>query len=86
MQITLWTAEMFTAEETQIYIIPRAPPRAQWRIMSSEPLSTLYWAKTHTHQIPRSCLWPFCILSCMKITGEYTASLSYTKWMYSNSQ
>lgn len=49
MQITLWTAEMFTAEETPIYIIPRAPPQAQWKIMSSEPLSTLYWAKMHTH-------------------------------------
>lgn len=50
MQITLWTAEMFTAEETQIYIIPRDPPRAQSRIMSSKPFSTLYWEDRRTHK------------------------------------
>lgn len=34
MQITLWTAEMFTAEETQIYIIPLDPP--QRLVMNNE--------------------------------------------------
>ncbi len=49
MQITLWTAEMFTAEETQIYIIPLNPPKAQRRIMSSKLLSTLCWDMGHNH-------------------------------------
>lgn len=77
MQITLWTAEMFTAEETQIYIIPLDPPQAQWRVMSSKPPSTLYWDKGHnTHTrttaiivttvtvVPdfQVLLWPFYIL------------------------
>lgn len=49
MHITLWTAEMFTAEETQIYIIPLDPPSAHWWIMSSKLLTTLYWDNTHKH-------------------------------------
>lgn len=51
VQITLWTAEMFTAEETQIYIIPLDPPSAHWWIISSKLLVTLDWDNIHTKVI-----------------------------------
>lgn len=44
MHLALWTAEMFTAEETQIYITPHDPPVAHWGI-------TVYWDKMHTKVI-----------------------------------
>lgn len=97
MQITLWTAEMLTAEETQIYIIPLDPPQARRRIMRSKLLTTLYRDKghtlthTHTHKdISRTrfqgqFLWPFCILYENNIISvyirEYTERLRCTKSM-----
>lgn len=92
MQITLWTAEMFTAEETQIYIIPLDQPQAQWWIMRSKLLSTLYWDKGHTHTHTQTEVEPDSKVISMTFSysfmyeNKYTARLCYTKSMYSKSQ
>lgn len=89
MWITFWTAEMFTVEETQIYITPLDSCPAQRRIMNSKQLSVLRQG-THTHtdtheplvEVPDSQVIYTTFLILIYENKRRVHSLCYTKSMY----
>lgn len=58
MQITLWTAEMFTAEETQIYIISLDTPPPVQDNEQKATLCTVLGRDTHARTHSGSIRFP----------------------------